>query len=101
MLRRPYRKLGGHNIRRRKNAGGIYEGDYIVMDNSSRPSTPDPSQSEETEKETPQKKNRKPKIELHMTVLTSNMVSATCTALPKQFIRKKPSRPAFLRLLIL
>lgn len=87
------RKLGGHNIRRRKNAGGIYEGDYIVMDNSSRPSTPDPSQSEETEKETPQKKNRKPKIELHMTVLTSNMVSATCTALPKQFIRKKPSRP--------
>jgi hypothetical protein len=47
------RKLGGHNIRRRKNAGGIYEGDYIDMDNSSRPSTPDPSQSEETEKETP------------------------------------------------
>lgn len=86
------RKLGGHNIRRRKNAGGIYEGDYIVMDNSSRPSTPDPSQSEETEKETPQKKNRKPKIELHMTVLTSNMISATCTALPKRFIRKKPHR---------
>ncbi|XP_052075996.1 uncharacterized protein LOC127714084 isoform X2 [Mytilus californianus] len=88
------RKLGGHNIRRRKNADGEYEGDYtVIMDtsaNSSRPSTPEITQQEEPEKETPPKKGRKPKLELMASVLTGNMATAACTAIPKEYSRKKP-----------
>ncbi|XP_063415714.1 uncharacterized protein LOC134697387 isoform X2 [Mytilus trossulus] len=88
------RKLGGHNIRRRKNADGGYEGDYtVIMDTSgtnSRPSTPEIPQQEEPEKETPTKKGRKPKLELVASVLTSNMATAACSAIPKKYSRKKP-----------
>ena len=88
------RKLGGHNIRRRKNADGGYEGDYtVIMDTSgtnSRPSTPEIPHQEEPEKETPTKKGRKPKLELVASVLTGNMATAACSAIPKQYSRKKP-----------
>lgn len=83
------RKLGGHNIRRRKNADGEYKGDYIVMDEKgSRPSTPDMTQQEEVE--TPSKRGGARAKETTMMIITSNMAIAASTALSKQFVRKKP-----------